>query len=77
MTDKQITIGDRSKVGCTLVHIGRAWRIIGVGAKRDGNTFCLLASLTEFRQQKNGKVAMQINDWVDSAVVAAAKTVEA
>lgn len=67
------TIGDRSKVGNTLVHMGRAWRVIGVGTERNGNTFCHLASLHEFRQQKNGRVAMQINDWIDSAVLANSK----
>lgn len=71
--NEQIIIGDRSKIGCTLVHIGRAWRIIGVGTQRNGNTFCHLASLHEFRVQKNGRIPLQINDWVDSAVVANAK----
>jgi len=73
MTDTTFSIGDRSKIGCTLVHMGQAWRVIGVGTERNGNTFCHLANLYEFRQQKNGKVAIQINDWVDSAVLAAAK----
>ena len=73
MTQTTSNVGDRSKVGCTLVHIGRAWRVIGVGVERDGNTFCHLASLYEFRQQKNGKCPIQINDWVDSAVLANAK----
>ena len=73
MDNEQIIIGDRSKIGCTLVHIGRAWRIIGVGTQRNGNTFCHLASLHEFRVQKNGRIPLQINDWVDSAVVANAK----
>ena len=73
MNDEQIKTGDRSKVGCTLVHLGRAWRVIGVGAERNGNTFCHLANLYEFRVQKNGRVPMQINDWVDTAVLAAAR----
>lgn len=73
MTNITTTTGDRSKIGCTLVHIGRAWRVIGVGAERNGNTFCHLASLHEFRMQKNGRMPIQINDWVDSAVLAAAK----
>ena len=59
----------------TIVHMGRVWRVIGVGAQRDGNTFCHLASLYEFRVQKNGRMPIQIGDWVDSAVLAAAKGV--
>ena len=69
----QTTLGDRSKVGNTLVHMGHAWRVIGVGAQRNGNTFCHLANLSEFRNQKNGRVPVQINDWVDSAVLANSK----
>lgn len=71
--NEQTQTGDRSKVNHTLVHMGRAWRVIGVGAQRNGNTFCHLACLHEFRVQKNGKVPLQINDWVDSAVLANAK----
>jgi hypothetical protein len=56
-----------------VVHMGDAWRVIGVGAQRDGNTFCHLASITRNRQQKNGKCPVQINDWVDTAVLDAAK----
>lgn len=56
-----------------VVHMGDAWRVLGVGAQRDGNTFCHLASTTNFRQQKNGRIPMQINDWIDTAVLRAAK----
>jgi len=73
MNDQTFQIGDRSKIGNTLVHMGQAWRVIGVGTERNGNTFCHLANLYEFRQQKNGRVAVQINDWVDSAVLANSK----
>lgn len=69
MQDITFPIGNRSKIGNTLVHMGQAWRVIGVGAERNGNTFCHLSSLCEFRQQKNGRVPFQINDWVDSAVL--------
>jgi len=69
----ETTTGDRSKVGSTLVHMGEVWRVIGVGAARNGNTFCHLASLDRGRKQKNGWMPFQINDWVDSAVLAAAK----
>ena len=57
----------------TIVHRGDAWRVVGVGAQRDGNTFCHLASTTRFRQQKNGKNPMQIGDWVDTEVLKAAR----
>ncbi len=60
-------------MGKTVVHMGDAWRVIGVGAQRDGNTFCHLASITRSRQQKNGACPVQINDWVDTAVLDAAK----
>lgn len=63
--------GDRSKVGYTLVHMGEAWRVVGVGTQRGGNTFCHLANL--YRKQKDGRTPIQINDWVDSAVLASAK----
>ena len=57
----------------TIVHIGDAWRVVGVGAQRDGNTFCHLASTTRFRQQKNGKNPVQIGDWIDTEVLKAAR----
>lgn len=58
-----------SKVDSTLVHMGRAWRVLSVGTQRDGNTFCHLISLHD----KIKGQFIQINDWVDSAVLAAAK----
>ena len=71
------TILDKARtdsfIGRTIVHMGRVWRVIGVGAVSEGNTFCHLASVYEFRKQKNGRVPLQINDWVDTAVLAAAK----
>jgi hypothetical protein len=56
-----------------IVHMGDAWRVLGVGAQRDGNTYCHLASTTNFRQQKNGRIPMQIGDWIDTAVLKAAR----
>lgn len=56
-----------------IVHMGDAWRVIGVGAQRDGNTYCHLLSLTRGRQQKNGWMPFQIADWIDTAVLNAAK----
>lgn len=57
----------------TIVHMGEVWKVIGVGAQRDGNTFCHLANKHRGRQQKNGWVPAQINDWVDTEVLKAAK----
>ena len=56
-----------------VVHIGDTWKVVGVGAMRDGNTFCLMANTHRGRQQKNGWCPFQINDWVDTAVLKAAK----
>jgi hypothetical protein len=56
-----------------IVYMGDVWRVLGVGAQRDGNTYCHLASTTNFRQQKNGAIPMQIGDWIDTEVLKAAK----
>lgn len=56
-----------------VVHMGEVWRVIGTGAVRNGNTFCHLANISRGHQQKNGWVPVQINDWVDTAVLNAAK----
>mgnify|MGYP000104764769 CR=1 FL=1 len=73
MYDVKFKTGDRSKIGCTLVHMGQAWRVLSVGTERDGNTFCHLINLYE---KVKGQY-IQINDWVDSAVLANSKNVEA
>lgn len=69
MQDMKFNTGDRSKIGNTLVHMGEAWRVIGVGTERNGSTFCHLINL--YRKVKREYV--QINDWVDSAVLANSK----
>ena len=60
-------------LGKVIVHIGDVWKVIGVGAQRDGITFCHLASTHRGRQQKNGWMPQQINDWVDTATLKASK----
>jgi hypothetical protein len=60
-------------LGKIIVHIGDTWRVIGVGAQTDNNTFCHMASTHRGRKQKNGWVPIQINDWVDTEVLKAAK----
>ena len=57
----------------TIVHIGDTWKVISVGAQRDGNTFCHMASTHRGRQQKNGWMPIQIGDWVDTEILKAAK----
>jgi len=73
MAEVQATIGDRSKVDCIVVYAGELWRIVGIGAERNGSTYCHLANLTRGRQQKNGWMPIQMGDWIDSAVIARAK----
>jgi hypothetical protein len=60
-------------LGKIIVHIGDTWRVIGVGAQTDGNTFCHMANTHRGKKQKNGWVPVQINDWVDTEVLKAAK----
>lgn len=48
---------------------GDTWRVISVGASRDQKTYCHLASTTRFRQQRNGKVPLQMCDWIDDAAL--------
>jgi hypothetical protein len=57
----------------TIVHLGEVWKIIGVGAQTEQNTFCLLLNLNRGRTQKNGFCGAQINDWIDTEVLKAAK----
>ena len=57
----------------TIVHMGEVWKIIGVGTQTEQNTFCLLLNLHRGRTQKNGFCGAQINDWVDTEVLKAAK----
>ncbi len=57
----------------TIVHMGEVWKVIGVGAQTEHNTFCHLLNLYRGRHQKNGFCPAQINDWVDTAVLNAAR----
>ena len=45
-------------------HDGDTWRILGIGTQADGNVYLHLASTTRFRQQRNGKVPVQMADWL-------------
>ena len=45
---------------------GEIWTVIGLGVTReDGKVFAHLSSTTKFRQQKNGRVPVQICDWIN------------
>lgn len=57
----------------TIVHMGEVWKVIGVGTQTEQNTFCHLLNLHRGRKQKNGWCPAQINDWVDTEVLKAAK----
>ncbi len=43
---------------------GDTWKLLGTGAKREGTTYCHLASTTRFREQRNGRVPIQMGEWV-------------
>jgi hypothetical protein len=57
----------------TIVHMGEVWKVIAIGTQTDNNTFCHLANLYRGKQQKNGFNPVQINDWIDTEVLKAAK----
>lgn len=57
----------------TVVHMGEVWQVIGVGTQTENNTFCHLLNLHRGRKVKNGFYPAQINDWVDTAVLQAAR----
>lgn len=52
-----------------ITQEGDTWRVIGIGAFRDGKRYCLLASTTRSREQRNGQVWLQIGDWIDEAIL--------
>jgi hypothetical protein len=60
-------------LGQVIVHDGAFWKVVGVGAERDGATFCHLLNLHRGRQQRNGWNPVQINDWVETSVLNASK----
>lgn len=53
---------------------GDTWKLLGTGAKREGATYCHLASITRFREQRNGRVPVQIGEWVDDHLLEEAQT---
>ena len=49
---------------------GDEWVIVNVGFVDNdtGKVYCHLASTTRFRQQRNGKVPVQIGDWLPTSL---------
>lgn len=50
---------------------GEKWRVVGVGARRDGKVYCHLSSTTRFSQRKNGQCPIQIADFIDEGLLEA------
>ena len=46
-------------------HDGDTWKVLSVGAHRDGKFYCHLLSTTRFYHQKNGKNPVQMGVWID------------
>ena len=53
----------------TIKHMNDTWKILSVGARRDGNVYLHLASTTSFRKQRNGEYPVQICDWLPESVL--------
>lgn len=59
----------------TIAIDNDVWKVIGVGVTdADGFTFLHLASTTRFRQQRNGKVPVQMGEWLAPEVFALAES---
>jgi hypothetical protein len=54
----------------TIKHDNDIWRIVSVGAERDGLVYLHLASTTKFRQQRNGQRPIQMCDWLPVELLA-------
>lgn len=52
-----------------IQHDGQEWRVLATGARDERGVYCHLASVHNFRQQKNGKYPIQIGDFVSVAVL--------
>lgn len=66
-----VTPNKNSHIDKIIVHLGRTFKVLAAGDKRDGNTWCSLLSLTPEKIGKEYKL-MAISDWVDTAVLQAA-----
>ena len=50
-----------------IEHSGDTWRILSLGVEDGDRRFAHLASTTRYRQQRNGRVPIQICDWIPNA----------
>ncbi|GGA05814.1 hypothetical protein [Dyella caseinilytica] len=54
-----------------ISHDGDTWRVLAQGrVNEDGDTYCHLASTTRFRVQRNGRVPVQMVDYIAAEVLA-------
>lgn len=59
----------------TAAFDGDVWKVVGVGVTdADGFVYLHLASTTRFRQQRNGKVPVQMSTFMHPDVFAFAET---
>ena len=56
-----------------IEHEGETWKLLSRGISRNGKVYCHLASTTRFTEQRNGRLPMQIGDWIDAEVIARAQ----
>jgi hypothetical protein len=50
--------------GDTVRYDGDTWKVLGVGAKRAGETYLHLASTTRSVKQRNGQRPIQVGAWI-------------
>ncbi len=55
-----------------LQYDGDSWDVVNTGAYRDGTVYCHLASRTRFCEQRNGRVPVQVADFITAEQVEAA-----
>ena len=53
----------------TIKHLNDTWKILSVGARKDGRVYLHLASTTTFRKQRNGECPVQICDWLPESAI--------
>ena len=71
----------KNYTNCIIEWDNDTWRVIGSGAIKPNSHECNddsihlhLASTTRFREQRNGRNPLQINDWVPLKVLLRAAT---
>ena len=62
---------ERKPVDVLIEHEGDTYRVIAKGAKdAQGRVYCHLASTTRYVEQRNGRRAVQIADWITPGALA-------